>query len=99
MEALQTVIPILSTAGHLSVTTASVGTNWTTLGSNPCKQLDVANLTGTTLEFRQGRSGVGFQVPTGMVYTFFALTNTDNLEVRRVDTSNTQVSFTARWSN
>jgi hypothetical protein len=93
------VVPAMTSGGHLSAQTANPGTNWTTLSLAPCKQLTVSNQTGTTLEFRQGGAGAGFQVPTGAFYTFFGITNANQLEVRRVDQANTQVTVTARWES
>lgn len=87
----------MASGGNLSIQTAATGTNWTAFASQACKQLTISNQTGTTIEVRQGGSGVGLQVPTGAFYTFFGITNTDQLGIRRVDTSNTQVIVTARW--
>lgn len=89
--------PAMASGGHLSVTTAATGTNWTAFGSQACSQLTLSNQTDTTLEVRQGATGVGLQIPTGTFYTFFGLSNASSLDVRRVDTSNTQVTATARW--
>ncbi len=91
------VLPSMASGGNLSVTTAVVGTNWTAFGSQVCKQLTISNQSGTTIEVRQGAAGVGFQIPTGTFYTFFGITNANQLDVRRVDTSNTQITITARW--
>ena len=93
----QPVIPSMTSAGHLSVTTAATGTNWTAFSSQACKQLTVSNQSGVVIEFRHGGAGAGFQVPSGAFYTFFGLTNASQLEARRVDQSNTQVIVTARW--
>lgn len=93
------VVPTLSSGGNLSATTAATGTNWTAFGSQSLRQLTISNQTGATLEFRQGGAGVGFQVPTANFYTFFGLTNASQIEVRRVDTANTQVTITARWES
>lgn len=93
------VIPSMTTGGNVSVTTAATGTNWTAFASQACKQLTISNQTGTTIEFRQGATGVGFQVPTGSFYTFFGLSNANAIDARRVDTSNTQVTVTARWES
>lgn len=87
----------LSSAGHLAATTANPGTNWVAFASQACSQLTVSNQTGALLEFRQGGSGVGFQVPPSSFYTFFGIANASQLEVRRADTSNVTVTFTARW--
>jgi len=87
----------MTQGGNLSAQTPATGTNFAAFASQSCRQLTVSNQTGTTLEFRQGGSGVAFQVPSGAFYTFFGLQNADQLGVRRVDTSNTQVTVTARW--
>jgi hypothetical protein len=92
-------VPTMANGGHLSLTTNATGTNWTAFGSQACKQLTLSNQTGTTLEVRQGGAGVGFQIPDGAFYTFFGITNANQLSVRRVDTSNTQVTVTARWES
>lgn len=91
------VTPVMASAGHLSVTTAATGTNWTAFTSQACKQLTVSNQSGVVIEFRHGGAGAGFQVPSGAFYTFFGLTNANQIEARRVDTANTQVVVTARW--
>lgn len=91
------VTPAMTSGGNISATTNATGTNWTAYGSQACKQLTLSNQSGTTIEVRQGGAGVGLQIPTGAFYTFFGITNANQLEVRRVDTSNTQVTITARW--
>jgi hypothetical protein len=92
-------LPLMLQGGNLSVTTSATGTNWTAFASQACKQLTICNDTGTNLEFRQGGAGAGMRVLDGTYYTFFGLTNANQLEVRRVDTSNTQVTATARWES
>jgi hypothetical protein len=93
------VIPSMNSSGHLSAQTNATGTDWTAYGSQALKQLTISNQSGTAIEFRQGGSGVGFQVPTGSFYTFFGISNASSLEIRRVDQSNTQVTITARWES
>jgi hypothetical protein len=91
------VIPSMSTAGHLSVQTNATGTIYTAFASQECKQLTLSNQSGIVVEVRQGGSGVALQIPTGAFYTFFGITNANQLDVRRTDASNTQVTLTARW--
>ena len=93
------VIPSMTTGGNISVTTAATGTNWTAFASQTLKQLTVSNQTGTNIEFRQGGAGVGFIVPSGAVFTFFGITNANEIGARRTDTGNTQVTITARWES
>ncbi len=93
-------LPVFTTvdsAGNISVTTAATGTNWTAFASAPLKRLFLSNQTGTILEVQQGGTGVGFQIPTGTFFTFCGINNANQLSVRRVDTTNTQVTATARW--
>ena len=93
------VIPSMTTGGNLSVQTAATGTNWTAFASQACKQLVISNQTGVTLEVRQGGAGVAVQVFSPSYFPFYGLTNANQLEVRRFDTSNTQVTATARWES
>lgn len=90
-------IPIMARGGNISLVTAATGTNWTAFTYQECKQLTVSNQTGTTIEVRQDGEGVGLQLPTASFYTFFGLSSTSQLSIRRVDTTNTQVTVTARW--
>jgi hypothetical protein len=95
----QPVVPSMTSGGNLSVQTAAIGTDWSTFASQALKQLTVSNQTGTNIEFRQDGAGVGFIVPVSSIFTFFGITNSDQIEARRVDTSNTQVTVTARWES
>jgi hypothetical protein len=87
----------MSNSGNISAQTAGVGTNWTAFEEVRASKLTVSNQTGTSLEFRQDGAGVGFVVPSGQFFTFENIGETSQIEVRRVDTSNTQVTVTARW--
>ena len=89
--------PSMDVGGNLSLTTNATGTTYTAFTDQPCTQLTVSNQTGVTLEVRQDGAGVAFQIPTGAFYTFFGIDNCNQLAVRRFDTSNTQVTLTARW--
>lgn len=84
-------------AGNTSVQTAVVGTDWAAFPAQMCERLIVVNDTGTKLEVRQGGAGVGLPINDGAGFTFEGITNANQLEVRRVDTSNTQVTVYARW--
>jgi hypothetical protein len=80
----------------ISVQTAATGTEWTALGGvaadDRFNRLAVVNNTGTALEFRRNGGGTSFQLPDGMAWNF-AIVHLGNLEVRRADTSNTQVTL------
>ena len=87
----------MSNSGHISVQTNATGANWTALEEVRASRITLSNQTGTTIEVRQDGAGVGLQIPTGTFFTFFILGITSQLEVRRVDQSNSQVTITARW--
>jgi hypothetical protein len=91
------VIPSMAGGGNIAVTTAATGTNFTAFASQACKQLTISNQSGTVVEVRQGATGVALQIPTGAFYTFFGISNANQLDVRRTDVSNTQITLTARW--
>lgn len=91
--------PVISSGGHISLTTDSSGTAFTAFSSQTCTQLTISNNTGTTLEVEQGGSGVALPIFPASYYTFFGLTDASNLSVRRVDQSTTSVTVTARWED
>jgi len=91
------VLPSMTNGGNLAVTTNATGTTYTAFASQACKQLTISNQSGVVIEVRQGGGGVALQIPTGAFYTFFGITNANQLDVRRVDVSNTQITITARW--
>lgn len=79
----------------LSAQTAATGTNWTAFASTECTKLDLQNLTGTAIEYRRGGTGTAFTVPDGAARMIEGIADADEIEVRRVDTSNTQVTVQA----
>ena len=91
------IIESVSAAGNLSVTTAAVGTNWTAFSSVACTRVHILNTSTTTIEVRQDGAGVGLVIPINAGFTFSGIYDANQLSVRRVDTSNTQVTITARW--
>ena len=91
------VIPSMASGGNTSAQTAATGTNWVAFAAQACKRLTLANNTGAKVEFRQGGAGVGDVVFDGGYFVIEGVTNASQVEVRRVDTSNTQVTIAARW--
>jgi hypothetical protein len=91
------VTPQMSSAAHISVTTNSTGANYQQFGSQACKQVLISNQTGVSLEFNlDGSTGPAVRIPTGAIVPFYGLSNANQLYVRRVDQSNTTVSFAVR---
>lgn len=87
--------PAATTVTILTAQTQATGTNWTTFGSQACSALDLVNNTGTTIEYRRGGTGSGMTIPSGGSRLIVGITNADQISVRRVDTSNVQVTVQA----
>ena len=98
-QATLTVAPVLTAGGHISATTAVSGTGYTAFGAQACKQLTILNGTGVDIGVAVGGAGVEVPVLAGTYYTFFGLTNANQLQVRRVDTGVVQVAVPARWES
>lgn len=88
-------IPSVTSATNLSVTTAATGATYTSFSSQACTALDIVNNSGTTIEYRRGGAGVAVQIPTGAARMVIGITNANQIDVRRTDTSNAQVTVTA----
>lgn len=93
------VVPLFNEGGNVSVQTNADGTTFTAFASRIAKRLVIANNTGTDIEFRQGGSGVSITIPNGTNFELYGFDNISNIQVRRADTSTTQVTVTARWEN
>lgn len=79
----------------LTVQTAASGTGWAAFSSLMCQTLDIVNTTGTDIEYRRGGAGSTILIPDGSARAINAITNANQIEVRRLDQSATQVSVTA----
>lgn len=88
-------MPGFMTVAILSDVTAAVGTNWTTFASTACSMIDIANVTGTDIEYRRDGAGSGMRIPDGGSRLVLGISNSNQISFRRVDTSNTQVTVTA----
>ncbi|GAB4023301.1 hypothetical protein GCM10028808_73330 [Spirosoma migulaei] len=82
---------------NIAVTTAATGSNWAAFASTVCSKLTIFNGTGTAISVRQGAAGTAVALPTGMFFTFEGITNASQIDVQRVDVSNTQVTVGARY--
>lgn len=91
------VAPMLTSGGNGTAQTSATGANWVTLTAQVCKQVTFVNNTGTAIEVRQGGAGTAIPVVDQSVFTFYGITNASDLSIRRVDTSNTQVTIAYRW--
>ena len=93
------VIPVMSAGGHLSVQTAASGTGFAVFADQAARQITIINNTGTSIEVRQGAETVYLPVIDATGYTFYGLSNANQLAVRRIDQSATQVTVKARWES
>lgn len=82
----------------LSAQTAATGTNWTSFPAYVCSMLHVLNNSGTSVHLRRkGETDASrvFLLKDGQAWSVRSLTNADQVEFRRKDTSNTQVTLQA----
>lgn len=86
-----------TTVTIVSLQTNATGATYNAFGSQACEMLDIVNTqpAAVDLEVRRGGSGYTIVVPAGSSRMFVGLSNASGLEVRRLDQSNTQVTFTA----
>ena len=80
----------------VALTTSATGATFVAFGSQACEQLDLVNTApaAVDLEIRRGGSGNTIIVPAGSSRMFVGLSNASDLQVRRFDQSNTQITFT-----
>jgi len=95
-----TVVPKLSLGGNLSLTTNTAnGSTYTSFANQACAQLTVSNDSTVNLDVQQDGAGAAFKVQAGTYYTFFGITNANQIGVRRSDVANTSTTVTARWES
>ncbi len=88
------VLPYTSSA-FMSVTTSATGANFVAFGSQSCTIINIDNKTGTQIEVQKNGSGPAVLIAVGATREFSGITNANQLAIRRVDQSNTQVTTTA----
>lgn len=88
--------PKVATATIISLATAATGANFTAFGSQACTAVAIVNTntSAVDLEVRRGAAGNTIVVPAGAERVFVGVTNASDLQVRRLDQSNTPVTFT-----
>lgn len=79
----------------LNKQTSSTGTGFVSFDALSCSALDIINNTGTTLEVRRGSSGPTLQILDGASRLMQGITNANQLQLRRKDVSNAQVTVEA----
>jgi len=77
---------------QLTVTTAATGTNWTAFPAQDLRSLNVTNTSGVTLLARIVGTTTSIVLLSAASRVFDTITDASQLEVKRQDDSNTQVS-------
>jgi hypothetical protein len=76
-----------------SIQTSAVGATWVAGANQPCLFARIHNATGTAISFRRTGSNVGsIDVPDGQMRNIYGVRNLSEIEIRRADTSNVQVT-------
>lgn len=88
-------LPTVTSGTILSLTTNATGTTYTAFPSQVCTALDIVNTTGTTIEYRRNSAGSAMQIPDKSARLVLGITNANQIDIRRTDTSNTQVTLQA----
>jgi hypothetical protein len=93
-----TTAPAAVTGGAIEAQTdGSDGSTWVAYASQACAVLDLFNNTGTAIEYRRDGAGVAITIPDGLSRQIRGITDADEIEVRRVDQSATQVTVPAEF--
>ena len=88
-------VPGAVSATILSLTTAATGANYTAFSSQTCQSLDIVNTSSVAIEYRRGGAGNTMTILSGSSRLVVGITNANEISVRRVDQSNTQITIPA----
>jgi hypothetical protein len=86
-------VPRATTVVNASQQTNATGATYNTLASYSCYGLEFFNNTGTVVEYRRGGAGVAIPVFNNSSKWVTGITNANEISIRRVDTSGTQVTI------
>jgi hypothetical protein len=88
-------VPGAQSVTIMSVTTAATGSNYTAFTSQVCNSLDIVNTSSVAIEYRRGATGNAMTILSGSSRLVVGITNANQIDVRRVDQSNTQITIPA----
>jgi len=88
-------VPGAVSATILSLTTAATGSNYTAFASTTCNSLDIVNTSSVAIEYRRGATGSSMTILSGSSRLVVGISNANQIDVRRVDQSNTQITIPA----
>ena len=77
----------------MAVETAAVGTEYTAFGAQACDGLVIDNHSGQSMQVKKGATTT--VIPTGVSRYIGGIANANEISLRRVDTSNTQLTVYA----
>lgn len=88
----------VGSSDFFSATTSTGGTGWTTLTGITCDSVNVVNDTNFDVEVRKNTGNmIAKTIEASSVYKIEGLSNTNEVDVRRVDQSTTQLSMVWEW--
>jgi len=88
-------VPSATSAVIMSLTTAATGSNYTAFSSQTCNSLDIVNSSSVAIEYRRGATGNAMTILSGASRLVVGITNANQIDVRRTDLSNTQITIPA----
>lgn len=90
------VVPCSWTVAIVTVQTdGGSGSTWVPFASAGCRALEIVNHTGTAIEYRRGGTGDALTLANGASRKIEGILNANQISVRRVDLSATQVTVAA----
>ena len=88
-------VPLVYGVVIVTAQTNATGTSWTAFAGQKCLALDLVNNTGTAIEYRRNGAGASMVLADKSARLIVGVSNANQIQVRRVDTSNTQVTVQA----
>ena len=86
--------------GTLKVTTAATGTNYAAMPDKAARVVTLCNASGTAIHIRKaGGTEDPYVLADGGAEVFPVLGNAKEIEIKRVDDSDTQVTLTAHYDD
>lgn len=92
-------LPFSDSVAILTVQTTAAGTTWATFPARACNSLDIVNNSGAAIEYRRNGAGNSIVIPDGSSRLLIGITNANQIQVKRLDNSVTQVTVTAEAIN
>lgn len=96
---LRASITTATSAVIISASTLSDGTSFVTFPSQACVALDIVNNSSADIEYRRGGAGQTMTIPAGGSRLIIAITNANQIGIRRVDTAATVTLIKAEAIN